>query len=353
MDFTYTGIAKNANGWWRIVNGKVDFGCNSVEKNELGWWYIRGGKVDFDYTGVAKNANGWWRIENGKVNFSFQGFADNINGWWYLKGGKVQFGTNSVIKGTVKGENAWWYVSGGQVIFNYNGIGINENGAWLIENGKVNFDFTGSKTFNGLTYHFTNGRTFDHLDGWQYVNGKSCYFKMACVLPIVWQMVINWMGTDTVKQGIWCGLWWQPVQIQLCLTNRKFSQSGTGWFITTGHTNVPMNICPRDGTGMLAGRMILQSSVSMIKRGIVINIHRCSVYGEGGYRYQVRVYHGRTKGRTGGTYTRSRVVNIGGTWYAYDIDFAKFNAPSSIYYHTPYSVTSKSIHFQGVGVNLY
>ena len=46
-------------------------------------------------------------------------------------------------------------------------------------------------------------------------------------------------------------------------------------------------------------------------------------------------------------------VNIGGTWYAYDIDFAKFNAPSSIYYHTPYSVTSKSIHFQGVGVNLY
>ena len=44
MDFTYTGIAKNANGWWRIVNGKVDFGCNSVEKNELGWWYIRGGK---------------------------------------------------------------------------------------------------------------------------------------------------------------------------------------------------------------------------------------------------------------------------------------------------------------------
>ena len=70
--------------------------------------------------------------------------------------------------------------------------------------------------------------------------------------------------------------------------------------------------------------------------------------------YQVRVYHGRTKGRTGGTSPHGWVtVNIGGTWYAYDIDFAKFNAPSSIYYHTPYSVTSKSIHFQGVGVNLY
>ncbi len=42
------------NGWWRNVNGKVDFNCNSVEKNENGWWYIRGGKVDFSYTGIAK-----------------------------------------------------------------------------------------------------------------------------------------------------------------------------------------------------------------------------------------------------------------------------------------------------------
>lgn len=44
---TVTTVAKNKNGWWRVVNGKVDFSCNSVEKNENGWWYIRGGKVDF------------------------------------------------------------------------------------------------------------------------------------------------------------------------------------------------------------------------------------------------------------------------------------------------------------------
>ena len=94
VDFNYTGVAKNQNGWWRIVNGKVDFNCNSVEKNENGWWYIRGGKVDFSYTGVAKNANGWWKIENGKVNFNFNGMAQNNYGWWYIRGGKVDFSYN-------------------------------------------------------------------------------------------------------------------------------------------------------------------------------------------------------------------------------------------------------------------
>ena len=94
VDFNYTGVAKNQNGWWRIVDGKVDFNCNSVEKNENGWWYIRGGKVDFSYTGVAKNANGWWKIENGKVNFNFNGMAQNNYGWWYIRGGKVDFSYN-------------------------------------------------------------------------------------------------------------------------------------------------------------------------------------------------------------------------------------------------------------------
>ena len=94
VDFNYTGVAKNQNGWWRIVDGKVDFNCNSVEKNENGWWYIRGGKVDFSYTGIAKNANGWWKIVNGKVNFNFNGMAQNNYGWWYIRGGKVDFSYN-------------------------------------------------------------------------------------------------------------------------------------------------------------------------------------------------------------------------------------------------------------------
>ena len=32
-----TNLVQNEYGWWRIVNGAVDFGCNSVESNEYGW----------------------------------------------------------------------------------------------------------------------------------------------------------------------------------------------------------------------------------------------------------------------------------------------------------------------------
>ena len=132
------------------------------------------------------------------------------------------------------------------------------------------------KLLMDLTYHFTNGRTFDHLDGWQYVNGKSCYFKNGVRLTncVADGYKLDGNGHSETRDMV-------RSLVAACTNSamsndRKFSQSGTGWFITTGHTNVPMNICPRDGTGMLAGRMILQSSVSMIKRGIVINIHRCS-----------------------------------------------------------------------------
>ena len=70
--------------------------------------------------------------------------------------------------------------------------------------------------------------------------------------------------------------------------------------------------------------------------------------------YQVRVYHGMTPATRGGTTPHGWItVNIDGTWYAYDIDLAKFSSNRSIYYHTPYSTTSQSIHLQGVAVNLY
>ena len=70
--------------------------------------------------------------------------------------------------------------------------------------------------------------------------------------------------------------------------------------------------------------------------------------------YPVRVYRGVTKATRGGTTPHGwTTVKIGGTWYAYDVDLAKFSSNSSIYYRTPYSITSQSIHRQGVAVNLY
>ncbi|MBP5460482.1 MAG: hypothetical protein J6Y62_10065 [Clostridia bacterium] len=65
VETSYTGIAKNEHGWWRIYKGYVNFDANGVYKNEYGWWYVKNGKVDPSYTGIAKNKNGWWRIVDG------------------------------------------------------------------------------------------------------------------------------------------------------------------------------------------------------------------------------------------------------------------------------------------------
>ena len=47
-------LQQNGAGWWRIVDGKVDFSCNGLVDSEYGWWYLRGGRIDFEYTGLAQ-----------------------------------------------------------------------------------------------------------------------------------------------------------------------------------------------------------------------------------------------------------------------------------------------------------
>ena len=72
------------------------------------------GYIRYDYTGIRQNANGWWRIENGKVNFKYNGVASNENGMFYLENGLVKFnytGTYiqngikyNIVNGVVKGK---------------------------------------------------------------------------------------------------------------------------------------------------------------------------------------------------------------------------------------------------------
>lgn len=132
IEYTYTGIAKNENGWWRIVDGEVDFNAKGIFKNEYGWWYVEGGKVQFDHTGIDQNQYGWWRVKNGKVDFDANGVYKNQNGWWYVEGGRVDFG--------------------------FTGIASNENGSWYIKNGKVDFSKNGKVKFQGKTYTIKNGK---------------------------------------------------------------------------------------------------------------------------------------------------------------------------------------------------
>ena len=63
------------------------------------------------------------------------------------------------------------------MLLTYDGIGYNKNGVWLIENGKVNFNFTGERTFGGVTYSFDGGRTYD-VNGWiSKGDGFRYYYK--------------------------------------------------------------------------------------------------------------------------------------------------------------------------------
>ena len=212
VDFNYTGFAANANGWWYAENGRVKFDKNDVLKGSAnndaskagveGWWLVRGSKVT-KATTVAKNSNGWWRIEDGMVNFKYNGVAKNEYGWWYLKDGKVNFG----YTGFGSNENGWWYVEKGQVKFNKDdvikGVANNEagkagedgwwlvreskvrkettvaknsNGWWYISGGKVDFNYTGLGTNNNGTWYIRNGKVdFSYngmYDGKMIVDGK-------------------------------------------------------------------------------------------------------------------------------------------------------------------------------------
>ncbi len=160
VQFGYTGVAnyKNANGWWYIKGGKVDFSANTVAKNNNGWWYVTGGKVQFGYTGVAnyKNANGWWYIQAGKVDFSANTVAKNKNGWWYVTGGKVQFGFTGLAN--YSNASGWWYIKAGKVDFTFHGIAANNKGTWYLDGGKVQFGYSGTVRAGGKTYNVRNGK---------------------------------------------------------------------------------------------------------------------------------------------------------------------------------------------------
>ncbi len=159
VQYDFTGLSnfKNANGWWYIVKGKVDFTHNGVDKNKNGWFYVTDGKVQFGFTGLAnyKNNNGWWYITKGAVDFTHNGVDKNKNGWWYVTGGKVQFGFTGLAN--YKNSNGWWYVSGGKVDFTHSGVDKNKYGWFYVAGGKVQFGFTGLASNKNGTWYINGG----------------------------------------------------------------------------------------------------------------------------------------------------------------------------------------------------
>ena len=156
-----TTVAKNAYGWWRVEDGKVNFKFTGLADNQYGWWYLKDGKVDFTFTGFEPNEHGWWYVEKGQITFKkndiIHGMANDystkapIDGWWYVRKSLVTLEPVTTVASNAYG---WWYVHFGQVDFSYNGVGHNDYGDWYIKNGQVDFNFNGT----AYGYKFVNGK---------------------------------------------------------------------------------------------------------------------------------------------------------------------------------------------------
>ena len=240
IDYSHTGIEKNANGWWRIENGKVNFNYEGVAKNQNGWWYLKGGKVDFSYNGFASNSNGWWYIEFGKVTFQktdvIKGTVKGIYGWWHVVGSKVTFDTT-----VAKNSNGWWYISNGMVDFSHNGVEKNSNGWWRIEEGKVNFNFTGIASNKNGTWYLDGGKVDFSYSGF-YKNGTDYLYVENGQITYTKNDVIK--GAVAAQSG-----WWHVVGSKVIFDTTVAKNSNGWWYISNGMVDFSHNGVEKNSNG--------------------------------------------------------------------------------------------------------
>ena len=262
IDYSHTGIEKNANGWWRIENGKVNFNYEGVAKNQNGWWYLKGGKVDFSYNGFASNSNGWWYIENGQVTFQkndvIKGTVKGAYGWWHVVGSKVTFDTtvaknsngwwyisNGMVDfshtGVEKNSNGWWYISNGMVDFSHNGVEKNSNGWWRIEEGKVNFNFTGIASNKNGTWYLDGGKVDFSYSGF-YKNGTDYLYVENGQITYTKNDVIK--GAVAAQSG-----WWHVVGSKVAFDTTVAKNSNGWWYISNGMVDFSHNGVEKNSNG--------------------------------------------------------------------------------------------------------
>lgn len=250
----FTGIVRNKNGDWLVVNGHVAFGREDVVYADnrqydyktgryiyfKGWYYLKNGKIQYGSTTVQNNSNGWWYIgKDGKVDFSYYGFASNQNGTWLLNEGKVQFGVSGVIKvgsdwyyinggqlvlGTEtvqSNSNGWWYIGqDGRVDFTKNTVAPNQNGWWVIRKGAVSFAYSGLASNQNGTWYCEGGKVqFGVTDviksgnAWYYINGGKLQ-----------------IGSETVQENQ-NGWWYIGSDGKVDFSKNTVASNPNGWWV--------------------------------------------------------------------------------------------------------------------------
>lgn len=162
----YTGIAKNSNGWWRVVKGKVNFKANGVFSNSYGNWWVENGKVNFDKNDTVTYNKKTYVIRDGKAtlekDYKYKQYDCNDltvkqapDGNWYA------FDGNTIAwdyTGIAPNGNGWWRIVRGRLDWNATGVFSNNNGEFYVEKGKVNFAKYGVVNANGKTYTIVAGQ---------------------------------------------------------------------------------------------------------------------------------------------------------------------------------------------------
>ncbi len=193
----FTGLADNAAGSWYILNGQVQTaydglitvdstkydikagmvsGYDGLKKLEGVWLYFDGGVNDVAYEGlIVKNGMECY-VQDGEINFNktdvvndngvlkyvkygifrntFDGLVKGSDGVWrYVEDG-VFTGT---YEGLAKNAAGWWCIKNSLVDTTFTGLGRNHVGQWYVKWGQPQVSYTGTVTFDGVTYNIKNG----------------------------------------------------------------------------------------------------------------------------------------------------------------------------------------------------
>ena len=176
----FTGMAKNAYGWWYVKGGTIDFTYTGLGENEYGIYYMTEGKFNNKISALVKITDGdimngkWVYVVNGqyakksgeKVIPLYTGMAKNDYGWWYVKDGTIDF----AFKGLAKNDYGWWYLKNGKLDLTYNGAAKNPYGWWYVVNGKVNTVKNGTVNIKRAAYRMSKGKVSRVLLDVPYVN---------------------------------------------------------------------------------------------------------------------------------------------------------------------------------------
>lgn len=355
-----TGRISYNGSYYYLVNGIRQTGFFAVNGNY--YFYSSNGKQSA-YTGRIKYNGHYYYLKNGirqtgffvvngvKYFYKSNGQQSTytgktkINGsYYYLKSGAVQTGWKKID------DKRYYFTSNGKMA-----IGKKKIGEKYFYFDKYGVAKTGMKTIDGATYYFKTsgslGKYGASVSGWV-TKDKACYYFSKKSYKLIKNDIVDSYKVD--KNGA-SKTRYKIIKIVNKYTDDDMTENqkikalwdyivnnSWGYIRTYEHTSSKWKWY--DGwTDDFAYDLITDKGGNCFRYAATFGYLVKEATG-----YPVRVYHGKTPARRGGTTPHGWItVKIDGTWYAYDPDLYKFGGRAKKYYKNPYSVTKKTMHLDG------